>query len=278
MEQINPLEVVPGGLVSTGEWRKLLDPPPQAGPRVTNFDKPNNELLQDSDFGPDELESRTFFRFLESQERIECCPGHVLYEFDSEVQQVFIVESGAFARISGIQVKKGFIPFPHFQISGERKIFGARPRNFNASSTVKELCTCIRQGTVVRILNPWKTLDSISVFKRFSKQLLAEQDALIENAATLGSSGSRLHLLVRSLVNSKSLTSHSDSRMGFNHLISQSMLAGFLGVSDNTLRPYLKTTDYGWEGGQLLVNESFARTCHADAGLSGPGSEMGDSI
>ncbi|MDR3691835.1 MAG: hypothetical protein P4L46_20820 [Fimbriimonas sp.] len=184
-------------------------------------------------------------------------PWQTLFPFGARANEMFLVVRGTYIRVIG-RTTKGSSPtlFPVFQVIQTGAILGPGALGEPEGPSTVEACICVEEGEVIQIKNPSQVVRIDSVSRTMAQSRNRDAKWLQEKMFVLQRSEDRARALIRSLARWKELDD-SESKLTFVHPISQSALADCLGMSDNTLRPYLKSDSYEWLSGKLWMTRDF---------------------
>jgi len=209
-----------------------------------------NLVLEPSDLG-------TFRSISDGQEIKAYQPWQPLFRFGAKANALFLVESGTYIRVLGRSAKEGPPTlFPLFQTIQGGAILGPSALGDELGHSTVEACVCVKPGKVIQIKNPTAILRIEAVSLAMARSRSRDEKWLQEKMFVLQRSEDRVKSLIRSLARWKDLDD-TDGKITFVHSMSQNALSDCLGMSDNTLRPYLKNDSFEWLGGKLWMTRDF---------------------
>ena len=205
----------------------------------------------------------------------------VVLPFESPHQEMFIVLDGSYVRMWGRveqgkvksilpafqPIQSGFISSPtSFLPSIDGRILGKVVSPDPKKPRTVEMVVCIKRGCLIHVNNALDVLKMDSVSKVMARSRDNDARWLQQSMFALQSNEDRVKSLVKGLIGIKSTVELEDDseRATFKHPFSQSALAECLDMSDNTLRPYLKTANFEWFGGKMVLNAEFTEKVQAE--------------
>ncbi len=253
--------------LDANNWPSIFDPMCQfEGRRGTPSEIAVEEAISLWDEAP-ELEDRVRLKsVLRGQESQEYFPWQAVHRFSSTERKAHLVVDGTYLRVVGrINEKDGITFLPVFQPITRGFVFTptAIPQvkgNYAVESDdyrTVEMVICVKTGHLIAINNPKEILEIDSV----TRAMLVSRDAdlrwLRNQIFDLQTNEGRVGSLIRNLAGFKETTKFDEDSVVFKYPFSQNALADCLGLSDNTLRPHLKTRSFEWTGGKLLMSPDF---------------------
>ena len=261
-------------------WPSVFDPESQF---AYAYDSVNRESVTDAvakwDFEPSQEEFQAFRSQLVGQQLREYNAWQVVLPFDSQHQEAFLVVDGRYVRVWGRvesgriasllpafqPIRSGFIASSNaFMSTVDGRPSGVTSRTDSRKPRTVEMVVCIQPGCVIHINNPLEILKIDAISKALAKSRDADFRWLQQSMFALQSNEERVKSLVRNLIGIKSTVEFDSERETFRHPISQNALAECLNMSDNTLRPYLKTANFEWASGKLIINTEFVEKVQAE--------------
>ena len=200
--------------------------------------------------------------------------------FGSQLPELFAIVSGHYARVwARVREDKIQSVIPVIQPL-TKGVFGSANAlvpaidgridtgKVSSEEQIVEMVICRKPGVVIRIKSPFDFLDFDSLSKEVARSRDADMRWLQDQLFKLQSNEERARAMIRSLTGLKALSKLDKETYVFQCPFSQSALAESLEMSDNTLRPYLKSRDFEWTGGKFLLYSSFAESTKREMGLT----------
>jgi|GEM_PF-2113364 len=232
------------------------------------------------DSSPTDEQFSRFNSSLCSQELREFDAWTTVLPFGSRLPEAFIVVSGLYIRIwARVRDGKMLSLLPVMQPLA-KGVFGSQTaftplktvlsdefRQEPETQTV-EMVICRTPGALIRVKSPFEFLE----IDAFSKEVARSRDRdarwMQDRLFALQTNEDRAKAMIRSLTGLKKLNKLDSETYTFQCPVSQSALAEALELSDNTLRPYLKTRKYEWDAGKFQLDSAFAEGAKAEMGLT----------